>query len=405
MPPKHSSSASAEVIVIGGGLIGCAIAFRLAQSRWHVLVLDRGEPGAEASQAAAGMLAPQGEMAEPSKFFELCAASRDLYPAFIADLEELTGQRVRYHRDGSLLVATDDEEGQKLAKVYEAQKAMGLPLEQLGARDVLDRVPVLSSHTRGGLFIPGDDWLDNEQLVLVLVNACKQLGVGFHSGTAVRALKVRNGRVESIESISSSGTPLTYSAAQFVLAAGCWSRELMAPLGIDLGMQPCRGQMIEFESPVGQFPLNLVVRSGEHYLVPRSPGRILAGTTVEYVGFEKAVTGEGLRSILEGVARFAPLGALRFRRAWSGLRPDTSDHLPILGQAELENLIFATGHFRNGILLAPITAQLISEVLLSGSVSRPIAAYSPLRFRSDAATHAQVRAYPGPDLPAGRLRN
>jgi len=136
--------------------------------------------------------------------------------------------------------------------------------------------------------------------------------------------------------------------------------------------------MIEFESPQ-DFPL--VVRASTHYLVPRAQRRIVAGTTTEYVGFEKAVTGEGLRSILEGAMRITPLvKQLRFRRAWSGLRPDTADHLPILGYGELDNLLFATGHFRNGILLAPITAQLISELLLAGSTSRPIEVYRPTRF-------------------------
>jgi glycine oxidase len=136
--------------------------------------------------------------------------------------------------------------------------------------------------------------------------------------------------------------------------------------------------MIEFDSAAD---LPLPVRLGHHYLVPRSGSRVLAGTTQEYVGYEKAVTGGGLQSILEGTARLAPLvGDYRFRRAWAGLRPDTADHLPILGYGELENLIFATGHFRNGILLAPLTAQLISELFLTRSTSRSLEAYRPGRF-------------------------
>jgi glycine oxidase len=145
-------------------------------------------------------------------------------------------------------------------------------------------------------------------------------------------------------------------------------------------MQPCRGQMIEFDAPAD---LPLVVRAGHHYLVPRAGRRVLVGTTAEYVGFEKAVTAEGLQSIIAGVERIAPfVKALKFRRAWSGLRPDTADHYPILGRGEIPNLFFATGHFRNGILLAPITAQLTSELLLKGSSSVPIGTYHPARFRS-----------------------
>src|SRR5579875_949642 len=146
----------------------------------------------------------------------------------------------------------------------------------------------------------------------------------------------------------------------------------------------------------GRAGFPLVVRAGHHYLVPRSGGRIIAGSTMEYKGFEKAVTGEGLRSILEGAVAIAPVVKdLRFRAAWSGLRPDTEDHLPILGYGEITNLVFATGHFRNGILLTPITAQLISELILKGSTSRPLERYSPARFRPgycDAGRHA---AQPG----------
>lgn len=383
MPQDPNSPRAADVIIIGAGLIGCAIAYRLAQSHLKVIVLERGEPGGEASQAAAGMLAPQGETVEPGPFFELCAASRNLYPNFLAEIEQLTGQLVDYHREGTLLVAIDEEESKRLEKIYQAQTRANLEIECLAAKAVLDRAPGLSPRIQCGLFISGDHWVDNERLMYALVNACQRLGVSFHAGNTVSGLNVRNGRVESVEAGPvSSGARSAYSAGHFVLAAGCWSRDLVAPLGIDLPMKPCRGQMIEFESDVALTQTMLTVRAGHHYLVPRPPGRILAGTTVEYAGFNKAVTGEGLRSILEGAARFAPLITnLRFRRAWAGLRPDTSDHLPILGYGELENLIFATGHFRNGILLAPVSAQLISELLVTGTTSHSIDVYSPWRFR------------------------
>ena len=368
-------SQTADVVIVGGGVIGCSIAFRLAQAHVKVIILERGEPGAEASQAAAGMLAPQGEMVEAGPFFELCATSRDLYPAFLADLEGSASQRIGYHRDGSLLVAVGDEECKKLEKIYRTQAQLGLMVERLSGELVLDRMPALSTQVGCGLFIPGDHWVDNEQLIRGLVTACQRLGVKVQAGQAATKFNLRNGRLESIEAGQNRER---YSAGNYVLAAGAWSRELTAPLGIELPTRPCRGQMIEFESP----DLPHVVRSGHHYLVPRPPGRVLVGTTAEYRGFEKAVTGEGLQSILEGVSRFAPLvRSLRFRRAWAGLRPDTADHSPILGYSELGNLVFATGHFRNGILLAPVTAQLISELILTGSASRPLEAYALQRFR------------------------
>jgi glycine/D-amino acid oxidase-like deaminating enzyme len=260
------------------------------------------------------------------------------------------------------------------------QSGLGLPIDSLTPDTIHARVKGLSSEIRAGLFIPGDHWIDNEQLTHAAIKACRSAGVIFCPGRPVTKLKLRNGRVESVEAAYTAGGVSTLSAEHFVLAAGCWSSELVAPLGIKLSMEPCHGQMMEFEA--GE-DLPCVVRAGHHYLVPRAGRRVLAGTTAEYIGFDKAVTGEGLRSILEGVARIAPfVKDLKFRRAWSGLRPDTADHLPLLGRGEISNLYFATGHFRNGILLAPITAQVVADLVLKGSTSRLIEAYRPTRFHS-----------------------
>ncbi len=389
-----------DVLVIGGGVIGCATALRLAQARLRVLVIDRGEPGAEASSAAAGMLAPQGETLEPDAFFKLCAASRDLYPTFVAEVEALSGRRVGYHRGGTVLAALNDEEYRILEAVWFAQSRAGLPLERLKPSDLSKTVPGLSPEFRAALFIPGDHAVDNELLCGALVDAGRNLGVDFEIGTEVKKLNVHRQRVESVEvgRAGRQGQVSNRSAGHFVLAAGCWSGDLAAGLGAALAMEPCRGQMIEFDCQ-GDFPY--VVRSGHHYLVPRPPGRVLAGTTSEYVGFDKAVTADGLRSILEGTLRLAPVARdFRLRRAWAGLRPDTADHLPILGYGELENLVFATGHFRNGILLAPLTAQLVSELLVARSTSHALDAYHPLRF----ARPAVVAGPSATGNPAGSPR-
>jgi glycine oxidase len=380
MPDSASSSHTADVLVIGGGLIGCSVALRLAQARLRVCVLDRGEPGAEASTAAAGMLAPHGEAVETDAFFDLCVASRDLYPQFVAEVEELSGQSVGYRREGTMLVSRDEAGEKELDEVHRSQKRAGFELEQLSPTEAARRLAGLSPEIRGGLFVPGDHWVDNERLTAAVIAACRRLGVTICGERPVTKLIVRAGRVEGVEAgygpTAERGS--TFSAGQVILAAGCWSRDLVAPLGLVLPMEPCRGQMLEFDAPA---ELPFVLRSGIHYLVPRTPQRVLVGTTAEYVGYEKAVTGEGLRSILEGAMRLYPgIRNLRLRRAWAGLRPDTTDHLPILGRGEIENLVFATGHFRNGILLAPITAQLISELMLQNSPSRPLDAYRPTRF-------------------------
>lgn len=377
MAGETKSPQTSDVVVIGAGVIGCSIAFRLAQARLRVSVIDRGEPGAEASNAAAGMLAPQGETVDPDAFFDLCASSRDLYPSFLADIKGLSGCSVEYRSEGALLVATNEHECHELETIYQGQTRFGLKLERLNAEAVHKLVSGLSSEIGCGLLVPRDHWLDNERLTQALAEACLRLGVTFRLSTEVTKLNARGDRIDSVETRSPEGTG-HISGGQFVLAAGCWSSALVAPLSMKLPMQPCRGQIIEFDSPAD---LPMVVRSGINYLVPRPKQRILVGTTAEYVGFDKAVTGAGLQAILQGAARIAPLiENLRFRRAWSGLRPDTADHRPILGCGDLKNLVLATGHFRNGILLAPVTAQLISELLLTGSTSKDISAYRPTRF-------------------------
>ena len=376
-----------DVIVIGGGIIGSAIALRLASAGLRVIVFDRGEPGGEASSAAAGMLAPFGEKIQLGPFFDLCMASYRFYPDFVQEIEELSGARVDYRRNGTLLLAVSEEETQELEGIAATQQKMGVPSEPLDGETARQRVPGVSPAVRRGLFIPGDHCVDNELLTRAVIGAAQwRQNVLFSSESPVRRLNVRKGRVESVEvGGDHTGSAATFSAGQFILAAGCWSAELVRPLGIALHAEPCRGQMMEFDCAR---ELPLVLRAGQHYLVPREGGRVVVGTTVEYAGYEKSVTGGGLRSILEGAERILPeVKNFKFRRTWAGLRPDTGDHLPILGRGELSNLIFATGHFRNGILLAPVTAKLVSELVLTGSTSLSIEAFRPTRL----IRHGSVR--------------
>jgi glycine oxidase len=370
----ESSSRAADVLIIGGGIIGCSIAWRLALAGMKVTVLDRSEPGAEASSAAAGMLAPLGEMIEPRPFSELCVASRSLYPGFAAEIEESSGHQVGYRSDGSLLVALNEELEEELTEVHRTQTAQGFTLHPLTAAEVHAREVGLSPQIRSGLFVPGDHWIDNERLTCALLIACQRAGVRLEAGHAVHNFHTKGDHIESV----TAGDGASFTAKTYVLAAGCWSGEVAGGLGLHVPTTPCCGQMMEFEAPR---ELPFVVRAGIHYLVPRPERRLLVGTTAEYTGFEKAITAKGLLSILEGAVRLAPLvSEFRFLRAWAGLRPDTPDHLPILGYGEIENLVFATGHFRNGILLAPVTAEIIADLILKGATSRAIEAYRPTRF-------------------------
>ncbi len=372
-------SKKADVLIVGGGIIGSAIALRLARSGTSVTVIDRGQPCSEASGAAAGMIAPQGEMIEPESFSEFCTASRDLYPEWAAEVEELAGESVHYRNDGTLLVAIDGEECAELEHVYRIQTQRGLPLERLADDNILKRLPGLSPHIKLALFVPGDHRVDNERLTRGLIKAGELSGATFHWNCAVTGFNIQDDQIESVRVLPQGSTAeTTLSAERVVLAAGCWSGQLAETFGVSLPIVPCHGEMIEFET---SSELPYVVRAGIHYVVPRVPQTALAGTTAKWGSFEKVVTAGGLQSIIQGVIRILPVAKdFRFRRAWAGLRPDTQDHLPILGFGKLRNLIFATGHFRNGILLAPITAKVIAELILAGTPSYSLDLYSPERF-------------------------
>ena len=378
-------SQRADVIVIGGGLIGSSIALRLAQAGLRVSVIDRGEPGSEASSAAAGMIAPQGEKVESEAFTNLCWASHGLYPEFVSEIESLSGKQVGYRGDGSLLVAFDKDQAKDLDRIRSGA-SLGLPIEaaaqarseRLSASGIARHLRGMADDVLGGLFLPADHWVDNERLTAAVIESARRLNVTFVANTAIDRLAIGDGRVQSILAGSER-----FSAGEFILAAGAWSGTLARSVGLEIPTVPCRGQMMEFELGA---ELPIVVRAGHHYLVPRAGRRAIVGTTSEYAGFEKAVTAAGLDSILEGTLRLAPfLAEARFVRAWAGLRPDTADHLPVLGPSGIAGLSVATGHFRNGILLAPVTARLIADLIVTGAALESLRPFRVDRFARAAA--------------------
>ena len=364
---------TADIVIVGGGLIGASVAFRLAQNGRKVTVVDRGEPGREASSAAAGMLAAQVGMKKNDALSELCLASRTIFPEFVREIEDTSGTKIEYHRRGILEVARNEQELGDLERKFTLQKTLEPMVEKLSVGEVRERCAGLDPAVQGGLFFAEDQWLDSEALSFAVVVAARKLGVKFFPQTKIQKVELLDGSLKELGSAAHR-----FSANQYVLAAGCWSGELAKSFGLHVPVFPSRGQMMEFQT---DRKIEHTIWTGHCYMVPRDGGRLLVGATIEDVGFDKSVTAAGLEEILSGVIRFAPwLRECRFRRAWAGLRPDSADHWPIFGKSEISNLFLATGHFRNGILLAPITAQLTSELILNGSVSHPMDAFSPNRF-------------------------
>ncbi len=375
-----------DVAIVGGGIIGLAVARALSMRGVRdITVIERGSFGAESSGAAAGMLAPQAEANCVDEFFNLCIRSRDLYPQLAATLLAETGIDIQLESTGTLYLALDEKDEKALAQRYEWQTRAGLQVELLSA-DIARRLePSISEHVRLALLFPLDTQVENRLLIKALVASNKNRGVCLVNETAVNFVKLQHGGIAGLE--TSRGFIAT---GKVVVAAGGWTSLLAASEKSngssggsalpDLGIEPVRGQMLCFDSTPAIF--RHVIYSHRGYIVPRRDGRLLAGSTTEYVGFDKQVTDRGRRSIHSAATEISPLiSSLPLKDAWSGLRPRAADGLPVLGScAEIAGLFYAAGHYRNGILLAPITGELIADVMIRQTTTPSLAAFSPDRF-------------------------
>lgn len=358
-------------------MIGLSVARALALKQvGSVLILERGQLGKESSFAAAGMLAPQAEANIADAFFKLSCQSRDLYPALAAQLREETGIDIELDRTGTLYCAFTDHDREEIEQRFNWQRHVGLPVEQLTASEARELEPNLADNLQAALKFPLDIQVENRKLLEALIAANESRGVKFRTNTTAESLKIEHGRVTGVA--TSNGFITTRSV---VLASGAWTSFIdtgNAPPQVRI--EPVRGQMIRFEAQ----PLfaRHVIYSPRGYLVPRRGGRLLAGSTTEEAGFDKQVTDAGLESIRTHAIEIAPtISQLALVDSWAGLRPRAADGLPVLGKtSETEGLIFATGHYRNGILLAPITGQLIADLIADNVVSSELHAYAPDRF-------------------------
>jgi glycine oxidase len=369
-----------DVAIVGGGAIGVSIAFELAAEDLRVVVLDRQQPGQEASWAAAGMLSPAPDSPRDIPLAPLGRESLRLYPEFIAAVEEESGKSASYARGGAIEIFLaphgEFERDQKAAEY----RLLDLAAEAISMSVAREHEKSFTPDARAALWLPEEATVEPRLLMSALLAAALNRGVEIRPGSAVTGiLSAQNrctGVMAGVEKID---------AAHVVIAAGCFSAELAngaAPLARLLPTRPVRGQMLALRQD--GFALNRVLRSERGYLVPRRDGRVISGSTKEEAGFEKRVTAAGIRKVLDAAIELCPpLAAAEIVETWSGLRPGTPDDLPILGPTDIEGLLIATGHYRNGILLTPVTAKLIRDWIVRGDAGFAEfdeAAFSPLRF-------------------------
>ena len=363
-----------DVAIAGAGLIGASIGFELAQSGLRVAMFDRQQPGEGASWAAAGILSPAPESAATISMVPLGRASLALYPEFVAAIQEISGQNVGYRAKGTVEALFSGDVQAKLNTIVALHHGLGLKAEPLSADDARELEPALSSELEAAVLRPDEASVDNRALTRAVAIAAAQAGVKIFPGRHVQTIRQDAGRCTGL---IADGEKI--EARWTVIAAGCYSAEIEDAANY-APVRPAKGQMIALR--VKNVSIERVLWSEHVYLVPRNDGRIVAGATVEYVGFDKEVTAGGLQKILNGAVEIAPaLAGAQIEETWAGLRPDSPDHLPIIGPAGLDGLLIATGHFRSGILLAPITARLIREWITTQTVSAADwTRFSPMRF-------------------------
>ena len=366
---------STDVVILGGGIIGCALAEELARRGRRVVVIERGAVGAEASSAAAGILSAQMDLPRPGPFFDLCQSARRLYPRWIRHLEQRGGMGVGYHGDGILYVAMSGRDAQRMETRLRWQRKRGLRVERWSARQVRQQEPRVDGRLHCGFQFPTEAQVDNVLLMRALAAACRAAGVELQDHTSVQRLRIRRRAVCGVDTDRG-----TLSAPVVVNCLGSWA-SMGGGFPVPVPVVPVRGQMLAFHGPKHLF--RHAVMSDRAYVVQRRDGRLIVGSTLELAGFDKSLTLDGVHRILGGLRRMTSvLKECTFLESWAGFRPCSKDTLPLLGATPIRGLYLATGHFRHGILLAPITAVLMAELILRGRASCDLAPFAPSRFAS-----------------------
>jgi glycine oxidase len=365
-----------RVIVIGGGIIGASIAWRLASESAEVVVLERARLGQEASWAAAGMIAPQAEAQAAGVFFDLCLAARRVFDATVDRLVADSGLDPEYDPHGILYIALDSAERDELAARARWHREAGALVHELSGDEARKIEPAISSETLYALHLPDNRRVDNRKLTQAYIAAALNAGAQFRAGVRADSIIVASGRATGVRLHDGA----TLEADLIIVAAGTWSHQIGGLEADRVALHPVRGQMLCFEARPRI--LTPAVFSMRAYLVPRRDGRILAGSTMEEAGYNKTVTLAGIEKIVRGALAMVPsLAELPFREAWAGLRPATKDLLPVIGRSpSVANVIWSTGHYRSGILLSALTGEVVADLVAGRAPAIDLAPFSAARF-------------------------
>src|ERR1700694_4268028 len=364
-----------DVVIVGGGVIGCSIAYHLRKAGVPVTVIDQGEIGAEASSAAAGLLAPLGSLAGPGPFADLLLASFALFPSLVPELEEASGIRVEYEQTGALRVVRNPRNVSNLRKRMIAWQPLGLHMDWLSGEEARQLEPTLAPDVCAALYAPEESQIKASQVVKAFAKAAANLGATLRSHTRIEGLQQQHDSVTAL--ITSQGD--TIPCNQLVVASGAWSAQWSALLNIELVVTPQRGQILALRQPAP--PLRHIIFGEAAYLAPKQDGTVVVGATKEEVGFDKQLTAGGVAWLLRTANRLIPsLEQSAIERMWAGLRPKTPDNLPILGPAPgWQNVTLATGHGSVGVMLSAITVQTLAELLITGAAPELIRPFALVR--------------------------
>jgi glycine oxidase len=364
---------SFDVAIAGGGLIGGAVALELAQAGLSVALFEKGQPGREASWASAGILSPAPETPGMIPMVPLGQASMALYPSFAANVEEISGQSVGLRSFGTLDALFSRDATRDLSTLIALHHGLGLKAEPLRPEEARELEPALSPDVEAAALRPDEASIDNRALTKAVLRAAEESGAQIFADHEVAAIWREAGRCAGLK-LRNQNVPAKWT----IIAAGCFSANIDG-VAAYAPVRPAKGQMVSLRAD--ELKIERVLWSEKVYLVPRNDGRILAGATVEYVGFDRHVTAGAVQKVLSAAIELAPgLANARIEETWAGLRPDSPDHLPILGPTDLDGVLIATGHFRSGVLLTPITARLLREWITEHRVSVDWDRLNPMRF-------------------------